>query len=65
MISSLLMGAAWGLGALLIYPVGVIADRWGLERALMALASLIVVGWFCARGIGRFRVEPPAEAPAM
>jgi FSR family fosmidomycin resistance protein-like MFS transporter len=65
MISSLLMGAAWGLGALLIYPVGAIADRFGLERALMALASLIVVGWACARRIGRLRLAPLEEAPAM
>ncbi len=63
MISSLLMGAAWGLGALLLYPVGAIADRFGLERALMTLASLIAVGWLCARRIGRVRLAPLAEAP--
>lgn len=52
-ISSLLMGAAWGLGALLVYPIGAFADRVGLDRALLLLSSLIVVGALCARGIGR------------
>ena len=47
-ISSLLMGAAWGLGALILYPVGAIADHQGLEVALMVLSSLIAVGWVCA-----------------
>jgi FSR family fosmidomycin resistance protein-like MFS transporter len=59
-ISSLLMGAAWGLGALLLYPVGALADRFGLERALMVLASLILVGFVCATGI---EARPEAEAP--
>jgi FSR family fosmidomycin resistance protein-like MFS transporter len=62
MISSLLMGAAWGLGALLLYPVGAIADRFGLERALMALSSLVLVGWLAARRIGRPRLAAPVEA---
>ena len=64
MISSFLMGAAWGLGALLLYPIGAIADRFGLERALMVLASLILAGWGCARGIGRIRLEPVPAATA-
>jgi len=59
-ISSLLMGAAWGLGALLIYPIGAIADRFGLERALMVLASLILVGFVCAT---RIEPRPELEAP--
>ncbi|MEY4374306.1 MAG: hypothetical protein RL760_472 [Candidatus Eisenbacteria bacterium] len=52
-ISSLLMGAAWGLGALLIYPIGAFADRLGLDHALLLLSSLIVVGSLCTLGIGR------------
>lgn len=52
-ISSLLMGAAWGLGALLVYPIGAYADRVGLDRALLLLSSLIVVGALCTLGIGR------------
>ena len=56
-ISSLLMGAAWGFGALLIYPIGALADRVGLDKALMLLSSLIVVGFVCATRIA------PAPAP--
>jgi FSR family fosmidomycin resistance protein-like MFS transporter len=59
-ISSLLMGAAWGLGALLIYPIGALADHYGLDRALMLLSSLIVVGFLCATRIAR-----PAQAVAV
>lgn len=47
-VSSIMMGAAWGLGSLLIYPIGAMADQVGLERALLALSSLILVGWVCA-----------------
>jgi FSR family fosmidomycin resistance protein-like MFS transporter len=47
-ISSLLMGAAWGLGALLIGPIGAIADRFGLTVALALLASLLPIGWLLA-----------------
>jgi len=47
-ISSLLMGAAWGVGALLIGPVGALADHRGLEWALRCLASLLVAGLACA-----------------
>src|SRR5262249_47879773 len=50
-ISSLLMGAAWGLGAIILYPIGALADHAGLEPALMALSSLIVVGFGCATQI--------------
>jgi len=47
-ISSLLMGAAWGVGALLIGPVGALADAFGIKVALAALAGLLVVGLCCA-----------------
>ena len=47
-ISSLLMGAAWGLGALLIGPIGALADAHGLEWALRCLASVLLVGLGCA-----------------
>src|SRR5262249_25597495 len=46
-ISSLLMGAAWGLGAIILYPIGALADHAGLEVALAALSSLILVGFTC------------------
>ena len=61
-ISSLLMGAAWGLGAILLYPIGALADRAGLETALAALSSLVLVGFGCATQIAR---APVAVAGAM
>jgi MFS transporter, FSR family, fosmidomycin resistance protein len=47
-ISSLLMGAAWGVGALLISPIGALADARGLQVALLALTALLGVGLMCA-----------------
>jgi len=52
-ISSLLMGAAWGLGALLIGPIGALADHQGLRPALTVLAFMLVVGLACALGLPR------------
>ncbi|HEY6196559.1 MAG TPA: MFS transporter [Candidatus Eisenbacteria bacterium] len=63
-ISSLLMGAAWGLGALLIYPIGAVADHFGLDRALMLLSSLILVGLLCATRIARRPAAVAAPASA-
>jgi MFS transporter, FSR family, fosmidomycin resistance protein len=59
-ISSLLMGAAWGLGALLIGPVGILADRFGLSSALLVLASVLVAGLGCALALPAPRREVPA-----
>jgi FSR family fosmidomycin resistance protein-like MFS transporter len=47
-ISSLLMGAAWGLGSLMIGPLGALADAIGLVNALLALTSLLLAGFACA-----------------
>lgn len=47
-ISSLLMGAAWGVGALLVGPIGAVADHQGLRVALTCLAALLLVGLACA-----------------
>jgi len=58
-ISSLLMGAAWGLGALVLYPIGVIADHAGLEPALAALSSLVLVGFVCSTQIASRPVAMP------
>jgi len=54
-ISSLLMGAAWGLGALLIGPVGALADRWGLRWALFTLAFVLLGGLCCAIALPSLR----------
>ena len=59
-ISSLLMGAAWGLGALLVGPTGALADARGLPTALTALACLLGVGPACAACAARtVRGRPP------
>ena len=47
-VASLLMGFAWGLGALLVGPVGALADHTSLRTGLAALASLLVIGAWCA-----------------
>src|SRR5262249_14144789 len=63
-ISSLLMGAAWGLGALILYPVGMLADHAGLEIALATLSSLILVGFTCATQIARHAEPVPGPIVA-
>jgi len=60
-ISSLLMGAAWGVGALLIGPIGALADHFGLTAALTALASMLIAGLACATALPRAG-RAPAEA---
>ncbi len=57
-ISSLLMGAAWGIGALLVGPIGLLADHTGLRVALMVLSAFIVPGFACALAL------PQASWPA-
>jgi FSR family fosmidomycin resistance protein-like MFS transporter len=68
-ISSLLMGAAWGMGALIIGPVGALADAHGLHAALLALVGMLGVGVAGALGLPDLRrfvpteVGEPASAP--
>jgi len=47
-ISSLLMGAAWGVGALLVAPIGALADAFGIVAALATLTGFLLVGLACA-----------------
>ena len=47
-IASLLMGAAWGFGALIIGPIGALADRHGIHAGLSVLSGMLVVGLICA-----------------
>ncbi|HEY2955122.1 MAG TPA: MFS transporter [Candidatus Eisenbacteria bacterium] len=66
-ISSLLMGAAWGVGALLIGPIGALADAHGLTPALAVLACMLVVGFGCALALpraGKVTAEALAPSPA-
>ena len=60
-ISSLLMGAAWGVGALLIGPIGALADHFGLTAALTALACMLVAGFACASSLPRLRYAPAEQ----
>ena len=63
-ISSLLMGAAWGMGALLIGPIGALADHYGLHAALAVLSCALLAGLTCASLLpGTRRPAPVVEAP--
>ncbi len=62
-ISSLLMGAAWGVGALVVAPIGALADACGLRVGLAVLIGVLVPGLLCALALPVPRVPvPPAEA---
>jgi len=64
-ISSLLMGAAWGMGALLIGPIGALSDRLGIHAGLSALSSLLLLGLGCAIALpGTKRHVPVGVAEA-
>ena len=57
-IASLLMGFAWGVGALLIPAIGALADARGLHEALLVLASLLGVGLLCGLALPGPRRHP-------
>jgi hypothetical protein len=59
------MGAAWGVGALLVGPVGALADAQGLHTALLILASMLVVGFACAWALPDVRRHAPATEMAQ
>ncbi len=61
-ISSLLMGVAWGVGAMIIGPIGAFADRQGIQAGLAVLASMLVMGLVCSALLpGARRHVPIAE----
>jgi len=62
-ISSLLMGAAWGLGALIVGPVGAIADAHGLHTALLSLSSFLAIGLSCALMLPDLSRYAPNDVP--
>ena len=64
-ISSLLMGAAWGVGALLMGPIGALADHSGLDAGLMALSSLLAAGFTCAMFLPKIRAHHTATEAAI
>ena len=64
-ISSLLMGAAWGVGALLMGPIGALADHSGLEVGLRALSLMLVAGFACAMLLPDIRAHHAATEAAL
>jgi MFS transporter, FSR family, fosmidomycin resistance protein len=62
-ISSLLMGAAWGVGALVVAPIGVLADAHGLRVGLAALTGVLVPGLLCALALPVPREPGPPVEP--
>jgi len=56
-VSSLMMGFAWGTGGLTAPLVGSLADRFGIEPTLFAIAFLPLLAALCA-------VPLPADVPA-
>jgi FSR family fosmidomycin resistance protein-like MFS transporter len=50
-VSSLMMGFAWGVGALMVPVVGLMADRLGLAGALMVVALAPIIAVIVAIGL--------------
>ena len=63
-IASLLMGAAWGVGSLLIGPVGALADQRGIHAGLAALCGMLLVGLACAAMLPGVRGPTPVAVEA-
>ncbi len=63
-VSSLMMGVAWGTGGLTVPLVGMLADGIGIERALMCVALLPLVGALCVIPLPRRADSVPASAAA-
>lgn len=62
-VSSLMMGFAWGMSGLIVPLVGMLADRIGIERALVAMAFLPLVSAMLAVPLPGGRIgHTPARA---
>ena len=57
-ISSLLMGAAWGMGALVVGLIGALADKQGLMVGLACLEAMLLIGLLCAMALPEARPIP-------
>jgi FSR family fosmidomycin resistance protein-like MFS transporter len=63
-VSSLMMGFAWGTGGLSVPLVGMVADRIGIERTLIALAVVPLVAAACALPLPARTPRHASEHPA-
>lgn len=62
-VSSLMMGFAWGMGGLTVPLVGMLADRIGIEHALIAMSALPLLAAMLAIPLpSRKRPHAPARA---
>ncbi|MGE0462227.1 MAG: MFS transporter [Vicinamibacterales bacterium] len=63
-VSSLMMGFAWGMGSLAVPLIGMAADRFGINAALVGLSTvpLVAAGLAAALPSGRDRSGAPAPA---
>ena len=65
-VSSLMMGFAWGTGGLSVPFVGMLADRIGIERALVTMAGMPLLGAMLAVPLpAGTHASPPARASAL
>jgi FSR family fosmidomycin resistance protein-like MFS transporter len=64
-MAGLVMGAAWGVGLLLMGPAGALADAYGIQVALAALAGTLVVGLVLALALPDTRTYVPPAAAAV
>jgi FSR family fosmidomycin resistance protein-like MFS transporter len=62
-VSSLMMGFAWGTGGLSVPLVGMLADRYGIERALIVMSGLPLVAALLAIALPS-RKQPHGAARA-
>ena len=62
-VSSLMMGFAWGTGGLSVPLVGMMADRFGIERALDVMSALPLVAALLAVSLPS-RKQPHVAARA-
>ena len=63
-VSSLMMGFAWGMGAVMVPLVGLMADRVGLPSALLAISALPLVAAALAAQLPERAQSEHAPPPA-
>jgi MFS transporter, FSR family, fosmidomycin resistance protein len=63
-VSSLMLGFAWGTGGLAVPLVGAVADRVGIDHALLAIAILPLAGAACALPLPRSSPSGRGSTPA-